>query len=172
MSLTQYNVIPIQWLQFAIICTFSLHHTIIVNRKKPCPPIQEPRSAALEFTFSQSMKTWLPRSRSKLADACHFTKSPNRSKYTKLDQRETRACFPGDGRPWTEQHLCHNLWRAAAGLGACLLPVVALFLPGCLGCTGSLGNSCYLRCIRSLAFDQDWLVDAVWQRQYGRWLSW
>ena len=51
----------------------------------------------------------------------------NRSKYTKLDQRETRACFPGDGRPWTEQHL----WRAAAELGTCLLPVVALFLPGC-----------------------------------------
>ena len=161
MSLTQYNVIPIQWFQFAIICTFSLHHTITVKKKKPCPPIQEPRSAALELTVSQSMKTWLPRSRSKLADACHFTKSPNRSKYTELDQRETRACFPGDGRPWTEQHL----WRAAAELGVCLLSVVALFLPGCLGCAGSLGNSCFLWCIPSLAFNQSRLADGVWQRQ-------
>ena len=59
------------------------------------------------------------------------------TKYTKLDQRETRACFPGDGRLWTEQHLWHNLWRAAAELGACLLLVVALFLPCCyrLHCT-------------------------------------
>ena len=42
-------------------------------------------------------------------------------------QNLTRTCFPGDGRPWTEQHL----WRAAAELGACLLSVVALYLPGC-----------------------------------------
>ena len=172
MSLTQYNVIPIQWLQFAIICTFSLHHTITVKKKKPCPPIQEPRSAALEFTLSQSMKTWLPRSRSKPAYACHFTKVPTDQNTRNLirERREhvfqvtaalglSSTCATTCGEPQLDLELaCSRWWRC--------------FYLAAIGCTRSLGNSCFLWCIPSLAFDQNWLVDALWQRQYGRWLSW
>ena len=69
------------------------------------------------------------------------------------------TCGTTCGEPQLNLELaCSRWWRC--------------FYLAAIGCTGSLGNSCFLWCIPSLAFDQNWLVDIVWQRQYGRWLSW
>ena len=153
MSLTQYNVIPIQWSQFAIICTFSLHHTITVKKKKPCPPIQEPRSAALEFTFSQSMKTWLPRSRSKPADAISQKVPTDQNTRNLIRERREHVCqvTAALGLSSTCGELQLDLKLACSRWWRC-------FYLAAIGCTRSLGNSCYLWCIPSLAFDQSWLV--------------
>ena len=155
MSLTQYNVIPIQWLRFAIICTFSLHHTITEKRKRKILALHSKNPAR------RGWSSLFVNKRLDFHDQCQSLQMPtyycpNRTNNTELDQNVFPRWRPPldwaalvESRSWT-----WSLLALGGGAVSTWLQLAAL------GLLVTLANL-------ALAFDQNWLVDRVWQRQYG-----
>ena len=153
MSLTQYNVIPIQWLQFAIICTFSLHHTITEKRKRKILALHSKNPAR------RGWSSLFVNKRLDFHDQCQSLQMPtyycpNRTNNTELDQNVFPRWRPPldwaalvESRSWT--------WSLLALGGGALSTWLQL---AALGLLVTLANL-------ALAFDQNWLADGVWQRQ-------